>query len=494
MSSLANQFPGSGGRSGGDPAGGRATGSDSASSDGTSPAPERTVHVRKGASGWLLALAVLICLAAATVSLSAPSLRPVVRDLFAEYVPAVPQRYVDFLVGQSRASVEIDLAALDSRVEGLRGAINAVTDGAAADSVEMKQFLTGALMFGTARRLEEELARLDGDLKAFREQGDAKSANDDVKHAALVSQLTALETSAAEARGILGTQLDAAKETDVALDGRLAVTESHMVTTMSSLTAVEERLGVAEDAAAKSASSLTAVEERLRAVEDAAAPVAGRIDGLEAKFTTHEEAIAAQVAAVADLKAAVKALTQARVERIRPLLLILRLNNAITANRSYKASLDAAAQPLASVAAASGDATAATAIATLRRHEGDSIPTRDQITRDFAAISESVQISREPSRIESLKVSIVALLEAALDKPAPAVSEQDQIKRMLRSIRAQLSGGRLDEALKEAETLDLPKFRTKFNAWRAQVRARLEVDAAVEVLEAMAFNYLSDER
>ena len=477
LSSLASQFPGSGGRGGSDSVAGAAAEPNPASSAGTSPTPVSTIHVRKGASGWILLLAVLICLAAATVSLSAPSLRPVVRDLFMDYAPMVPQRYVDFLVGQSRASVEIDLAALDSRIEGLRGAINAVANGAATNSVEMKQFLTGTLTFGTARRLEENFARLESELSAYREQGEAELANSDEKRAALVAQMTALESAAAEARNLLEARIDTGKEADVALDGRLAVAESK-TTTFGSL--------------------IPAIEERLRVTGDAIAPVAGRIDDLETKITAQEEAvggqIAAQIAAVEDLKASVDALAQARFERIQPLLSILRLNNAIAANRSYKASLDASAKALASISAASGDAAIATAIATLRRHESDSIPSRDQITRDFSAISQSVLISQEPSRIESLRVSIFTLLDAALDKPAPPVSARDQMKSMLRSIRAELSGGRLGEALRKAESLDPPKFRTKFNAWRAQVRARLEVDAAVASLEAVAYKHIGAKR
>jgi len=501
LSSLANQFPGSRGRGGGDPASGAAADSDSAGFAGTPPAPVSNVFVRRGASGWVLALAVLICLAAATVSLSAPSLRPVVRDLFVDYAPAVPQRYVDFLVGQSGTLVEVDLAALDSRVEGLRGAINAVTDGAAADSEEMKQFLVGALTFGTARRLEEQLTRLESDLTAFQKQNEAKSGKADETYAAIIAQLTALESAAAEARNVLAARLDSATESDSALDGRLAVAEAQSARSTSSLTAVDERLAAIDERFTAADERLGAIDERLSGVRDATAPIAGRVDAAEAKITTQEAkittqegAIAAQIAAVEDLKSTVGSLTQARIERIQPLLLILGLNNAVTANRSYKASLDAAAEALVSVSAALGDATAATAIATLRRHEGDSIPTRDQITRDFGAISQSVLLEQEPSRIESLRVSIVALVEAALDKPTSAVSEQDRIKSMLRTIGAELSGGRLGEALTKAESLDHPKFRTKLNAWRAQARARLEVDAAVEALEAMAFKYLSAER
>jgi predicted nucleic acid-binding Zn-ribbon protein len=424
-----------------------------------------------------LSLAVLICLAAATVSLSAPSLRPVVRDLFIDYAPVVPQRYVNFLVGQSRASVEIDLAALDSRIEGLRGAIDAVASGAAPNSEEMKQFLTGTLTFGTARRLEENLARLESELGAFRNQSEAELANSDKKRAALVAQLTALETAAAEARNLLEARLETGEEADTALEGRLAVTESK-TTTFGSL--------------------IPTIKEQLRATGDAIAPVAGRIDDLETKITAQEESvggqIAAQMAAVEDLKVSVDVLAQTRFERIQPLLSILRLNSAIAANRSYKAPLDASAKALASISAVSGDAATATAIATLRRHESDSIPSRDQITRDFGAISQSVLVSQEPSRIESLRVSFVTLLDAALDKPAPPVSDQDQMKSRLRSIQAELSGGRLAEALSKAESLDPPKFRTKFNAWRAQVRARLEVDEAVASLEAMAFNHLGAKR
>jgi hypothetical protein len=48
----------------------------------------------------------------------------------------------------------------------------------------------------------------------------------------------------------------------------------------------------------------------------------------------------------------------------------------------------------------------------------------------------------------------------------------------------------LDEALEIASNLDSPKYRAQFNAWRAQARARLDVDAAVSVLDAMAFKYL----
>jgi hypothetical protein len=507
LSSLANQFPGSGGRGGSDAAGGGGAGPNPTSPAEAPPARVSTVYVRKGASGWILALAVLICLAAATVSLSAPSLRPVVRDLFVDYAPEVPRRYVDFLVGQSRASVEIDLTALDSRIEGLRGAINAVADGAATDSVEMKQFLTGALTFGTARRLEENFARLESDVNAFREQGEASSADAGEKRAALAAQLTTLEGAVADARNRLEAGFAEAKETDVALDGRLAVTESQAVTSGAMLTAIEERLRVAEDAAAPVAGRFDSLEAKIATQEEGlsariaaqeeglSARIAAQEEGLSARITAQEEGAAARVAAQAavieDLKSAVDTLTQAGIERVEPLLMILRLNNAIAANRSYKAPLDAAAEALA---AASGDATAETAIATLRRHEGDSIPTRDQITRDFTTISQSVMISQEPSRIESLRDSIVTLLEAALDKPTPAVSDQDQMKSMLRSIQAELSGGRLVEALEKAESLDHPKFRTKFNAWRAQVRARLEVDAAVEALEVMAFKYLSAQR
>jgi hypothetical protein len=53
-----------------------------------------------------------------------------------------------------------------------------------------------------------------------------------------------------------------------------------------------------------------------------------------------------------------------------------------------------------------------------------------------------------------------------------------------------LRGGRLDEALEATSNLDSPKYRLQFNAWRAQARARLEVDAAVAALEAMSFKYL----
>jgi hypothetical protein len=64
------------------------------------------------------------------------------------------------------------------------------------------------------------------------------------------------------------------------------------------------------------------------------------------------------------------------------------------------------------------------------------------------------------------------------------------MKSTLRSIRTALRGGRLDEALEATSNLDSPKYRLQFNAWRAQARARLEVDAAVAALEAMSFKYL----
>ena len=166
------------------------------------------------------------------------------------------------------------------------------------------------------------------------------------------------------------------------------------------------------------------------------------------------------------------------------------MNNAISANRSYKASLDAASEALATISAASGDAAVAAVVAKLRRYEGDRIPSREEIMRSFDTISESVLVAEEPSGIESLKVLILGLLEAALDKPTPAISEHDQMKSKLRSIRTALRGGRLDEALEATSNLDSPKYRLQFNAWRAQARARLEVDAAVAALEAMSFKYL----
>jgi uncharacterized coiled-coil protein SlyX len=481
LSSLANQFPGSGGRGGSNSAAGTTTGADSASPGGT-PVTS-TTYVRKGVGGWILALAVLICLSAATVSLSAPSLRPVVRDLFSEFVPAVPQHYVDFLVGQSRDSVEINLAALDGRIEGLRGAIDSVAAGASANSDEMREFLTGALTFGTARRLEQSFTRLKSDLKTSQEQGEAKIANAGEAREALAAQLSTLESATDEIRNFFGGRLDEVKEADTVLDGRLSITESQAATSASVLSGIEERLNVAEAAAAPVAGRIDDVEARTTAQD-------GVIAAQEEVIATQKGAIAAQTAAVDSLTAAVNTLAQARIERIRPLLLILHLNNAITANRSYKASLDAATEAIATISAASGDATAASTVATLRRHEGDSIPSRDEITRSFDTISEAVLVAREPSRIESLRVSIVSLLEAALDKPAPAVSENDQMKSKLRAIRTALRGGRLDEALEATSSLDSPKHRVQFNAWRAQARARLEVDTAVAALEAMAFRYL----
>jgi hypothetical protein len=470
LSSLANQFPGSGGRGGSESSAETARSSDSSTTTGAPSASTSTTVVRKGVSGWILTLAVLICLTAATVSLSAPSLRPVVRDLSTEFLPMVPQRYVDFLVGQSRDSVEINLAALDGRIEGLRGAINEVADGASADSDEMREFLTGALTFGTARRLERKLTGLEGDLQASRARSEAKDLNADEAREALAAQISTLESTAVEIRNLLGTGLDEAKEADAGLGGRLAAAESE---------------------AASSASLLSGIEERLRVTEEAAAPLAGRIDEVEARTTAQEGAVAAQTAAVDGLTAAVDSLTQARIERIRPLLLILHLNNAITANRSYKVSLDAAMEALATISAASGDeATVASAVATLRRYEDDSIPTRDGVTRSFDTISQSVLIAQEPSRIESLRVSIVSLLEAALDKPSSPASRSDQMKSNLRAVRAALHGGRLEEALEIASRLDSPEYRVQFNAWRAQARARLEVDAAVADLETMAFKYL----
>jgi len=469
LSSLADQFPGSGGRGRNDSAAGTTTGSASASSDGAQPTSVSTTHVRKGVSGWILALAVLICLSAATVSLSAPSLRPVVRDLAAEFLPMVPQRYVDFLVGQSRDVVEINLSALDGRIDGLRGAIAAVAAGAATDSDEMREFLTGALTFGTSRRLEQHLTRLESDLKISLEQGETNNVNAADARGVLGAQLSTLESAAKETKNLLGARLDEAKEVDGAIDGRLSITESQ---------------------AASSASMLSGIEERLRVTEDAAALAAGLIDDVEARAMAQEGDLAAQTAAVEDLTIAINTLTQARIERIRPLLLILHLNNAILTNRSYKASLDAASEALATIAAASSDATVASVVAKLRRHEGDSIPSRDEITRSFDTISQSVLAAQKPSRIESLGGSIVSLLEAALDKPAPAISEHDQMKSKFWSIGTALRGGQLDEALEAASNLDNPKYRVQFNAWRAQARARLEVDAAVAALEAMAFKYL----
>jgi hypothetical protein len=469
LSSLADQFPGSGGRGGGNSSAGTTTGPDSASSDGTPPSSVSTTYVRKGVSGWILALAVLICLSAATVSLSAPSLRPLVRDLAAEFLPMVPQHYVDFLAGQSHDVVEINLSALDRRIDGLRGVIAAVADGAATDSDEMREFLSGTLTFGTARRLEQHLTRLASELKTSREQSEANNGDAADARGVLGAQLFTLESATNETLNLLAAKFDVAKEVDEAFDGRLFTTESQ-VTLL--------------------ASSLSGIEERLRVTEGAAAPVANRIDEVEARTKAQEVAIAAQAAAVENLSAAINTITQARIERIRPLLLTLHLNNAISANRSYKASLDAASEALATISAASGDAAVAAVVAKLRRYEGDRIPSREEIMRSFDTISESVLVAEEPSGIESLKVLILGLLEAALDKPTPAISEHDQMKSKLRSIRTALRGGRLDEALEATSNLDSPKYRLQFNAWRAQARARLEVDAAVAALEAMSFKYL----
>ena len=469
LSSLADQFPGSGGRGGSNFSAGTTTGPDSANSDGTPPSSVSTTYVRKGVSGWILALAVLICLSAATVSLSAPSLRPLVRDLAAEFLPMVPQHYVDFLVGQSRDVVEINLSALDGRIDGLRGAIAAVANGAATDSDEMREFLSGTLTFGTARRLEQHLTRLASELKTSREQSGANTGDAADARGVLGAQLFTLESATNETLNLLAAKSDEAKEVDEAFDGRLSTTESQ-VTLL--------------------ASSLSGIEERLRVTEGAAAPVANRIDEVEARTKAQEVAIAVQAAAVENLSAAINTITQARIERIRPLLLTLHLNNAISANRSYKASLDAASEALATISAASGDAAVAAVVAKLRRYEGDRIPSREEIMRSFDTISESVLVAEEPSGIESLKVLILGLLEAALDKPTPAISEHDQMKSTLRSIRTALRGGRLDEALEATSNLDSPKYRLQFNAWRAQARARLEVDAAVAALEAMSFKYL----
>jgi uncharacterized coiled-coil protein SlyX len=469
LSSLADQFPGSGGRGGSNFSAGTTTGPDSANSDGTPPSSVSTTYVRKGVSGWILALAVLICLSAATVSLSAPSLRPLVRDLAAEFLPMVPQHYVDFLVGQSRDVVEINLSALDGRIDGLRGAIAAVANGAATDSDEMREFLSGTLTFGTARRLEQHLTRLASELKTSREQSGANTGDAADARGVLGAQLFTLESATNETLNLLAAKSDEAKEVDEAFDGRLSITESQ-VTLL--------------------ASSLSGIEERLRVTEGAAAPAANRIDEVEARTKAQEVAIATQAAAVENLSATINTITQARIERIRPLLLTLHLNNAISANRSYKASLDAASEALATISAASGDAAVAAVVAKLRRYEGDRIPSREEIMRSFDTISESVLVAEEPSGIESLKVLILGLLEAALDKPTPAISEHDQMKSTLRSIRTALRGGRLDEALEATSNLDSPKYRLQFNAWRAQARARLEVDAAVAALEAMSFKYL----
>jgi hypothetical protein len=386
----------------------------------------------------LLWLAVVFCLAAALVSLSAPSLRPVVRDLFTTYVPMVPARYVDFLVGQSRTSVDINTAALDERIIALQSAVDAVADGAAPDSAEMRTFLTGAIAAGSARTLTDRLVQLETELAAIRQQAGSDA------------------TSTVEAREGLATQI-------AALDTRLASNEHGL----AAVAPVQSEL-----------------QARLSTLEGTAGSAQVRADGLEAKLVAQSEAVEA-------VKTAAVGLSRAQLDRVRPLLLVMHLRNATASGQSYTTALESVATTLAAVATTTGVERAKPAIAALRRLEADTIPSRGEVVRNFDEISQSIALGQGASRLENMAASITDWLATTFDRPTSGAPGGDQTMGTLQAMHTALRSGRLEEALELAPSLEVPRLRFQIAAWTAQGRARLAVDGAVTTLEGVALEHMN---
>lgn len=412
--------------------------SSASSSSANAGAPKPNSADRRGTGTGLLWLAVVFCLAAALVSLSAPSLRPVVRDLFTTYVPTVPARYVDFLVGQSRTSVEINTAALDERIIALQSAVDAVAGGAAPDSAEMRTFLTGAIAAGSARTLTDRLVQLETELAAIRQQAGSDA------------------TSTVEAREGLATQI-------AALDTRLASNEQGLA------------------AAAPVQSELQA---RLSTLEGTAGSAQVRADGLEAKLVAQSEAVEAA-------KTAAGGLSRAQLDRVRPLLLVMHLRNATASGQSYTTTLESVATTLAAVATTTGVERAKPAIAALRRLEADTIPSRGEVVRNFDEISQSIALGQGASRLENMAASITDWLATTFDRPTSGAPGGDQTMGTLQAMHTALRSGRLEEALELAPSLEVPRLRFQIAAWTAQGRARLAVDGAVTTLEGVALEHMN---
>lgn len=532
LSSLASRFPGSAtgdvGGSTADTGAGTASGAQIPPNQASSPAsanpPGKTAGTpaRQGGrgSGWLLTLAVLIALAAALVSLAAPSLRPVVRDAFATYTPDVPQRYVDFLVGQSRETVEIDLAALDGRVAALRKAIEDVTRGG-VDKPEIAQFLTGAITTGSARRIVEDMAGLEADIVALKaQQGSdataASAARDDI-----VAAVKALEDRTAPALAELRTeQAAAAAAVDQALDGsnaridalemetgkaaqdldtRISGSEQEIASLKDGLSGVDaelpvlserlsaldgrsaeldERVSGLDDRSVELDKRLSAIDDRVVGAETAAAADRERIVGLDAQ-------LAAQVEAIAAVEASVSGLTVAQINKVRPLMMVMHLGNRISVQRPYARELDLLE------AAIGDDAKAGDALASLRRYAETGVRSAGELARIFDAQSKIITTNEQPSRLESLTASVANWVGSTFNVPSVTRNSTGRTIATLETIAASLAGGQLDMALVEAGELTNPRVVFLLKSWRAQTQARLDVNNALAELEGLALDRVS---
>jgi hypothetical protein len=447
--------------------------------------------------GWLLALAVLISLGAAVVSLSAPSLRPVVRDAFATYIPDVPQRYVDFLVGQSRDTVEVDLAALDDRIAALRNAIQAVAGGAATEDPEMARFLTGAIATGSARRIIEDVARLEAQLAKLQTQQDAGAANASVAREGIAASVKALEESMSPALGEIRSrqETDTARSSDSrdGLSTRIDAVESAAVAAAQEAHAtlggridagvaaaqeLDDRLAAAERNAVDAARGRSVLGDRVGAAEAAAMSERERLDGLRAKITAQADAAAA-------IKASVAGLTMLQINKLRPLLVVMHLRNTVAGQRPYAKELNAVE------AAIGGDGEAGDALAVLRDHADNGVRPIAALARLFEVQSKTIVTKQQSNPIKSLTDSVANWLGATFKLSSATRSDTPSVIVTMENIAVSLRNGQLDMALAEAEELNDPRAFLLLKPWRAQTRARLDVDNAVAVLEAISLDRAS---
>ena len=435
--------------------GGAASGS-GAGAGGSTPPPKR-----RGswfATFWTLVFAV-IAVAAAVISVGAPSYRAEVRQLLRQHVPQLNERTVNLVTGYDTNRLEVTYEGLDARIDRLTEALERVVATEGLTQEAARELLLRDEMTAKLDDVDARLSALSSVSDDVSEQLPAQRAAIDAMKAEMSSEVARLDGELKAASETLAASADALK--------------TELVTTQDALKA---DLAATQEAVASLGQRSDTIEAGMAEAAEAQSALTGQTAAMQERVET----LTKDFQALLDVNERTARLVSVFQSESMPVLALLQLQGAVNDSSPFAEELSFAKMNLNDAAISSP------AFAMLTQFSAKGVNSIKDLRRDLRLIAaQSSSISNRASNWGAQFGQWFSMLIGAVASPQSALG--GGIEAAADTIDSALERGDLELAVAEASVMITDSRSGALNDWLVGLRDRYQVSQAMRSLEAIVY-------
>jgi cell division protein FtsB len=425
------------------------------------PSPPTSAPKRRGswfATFWTFLFA-LVALAAAAISVGAPSYRAEVRQLLQHYAPELSERVVNMVTGYDSDRLEVTYDGLDARIDRLTKALERVVSTEGLTQEAARELLLRDEMSAKLDDVDARLQALSGVTGEVTETLPAQQAAIEALKAEMTAEIATLNGELAAASETLVGSIDALRAELVAAQDAL---KSDLVATQDVMASLGQRSDV--------------LEAGMTEVVEGQAELAGRTEAIEGRVATLTD----DFRTLLDINERTAELVSVFESKNMPVLALLQLEGAVAGSTPFPQELAFARMNLDDAAVSSE------AFGMLTTFSTTGVSSISELRRDLRLIADqSNSIAGRGSNWGSQLGEWFSMLIGAVASPQSALS--GGIKAAAETIDDALGRGDLELAVAEASVMITDSRSGALNDWLVGLRDRYQLSQSMKMLQATVY-------